>query len=537
MLFEEQTESFRGWLLEHAVDISSKIQIADFRASGQGRCVVANAGISSGEDLFSIPRSALLNVDSCSLVKDHSEYRLILSNMTQWDALVLVFVYEWKIKAESLPWWTYFNVLPINDKLYASNQLIFWNDAELSLLAPSYVLKRVGHDSAAKMYARLVPHFQKYIGEVSQDDFHLVASVIMAYSFDVENVDDDDEDEDSDEESTDENFVENTHKQVEETEVESESHHYHNHDHDHDHDHKENNSENEDEDENQEELVKNSNSLKSMVPLADTLNADTKKHNASLFISSDRLVMRSIKPISKDEQIYNIYAEHPNSEILRRYGYVEQQGSAHDFGEVSLDTFKKYFAENSSLSKDTIDEIMAILETIEEEEEEKFVLDTYDCFATGEVIFELTFLTQLFVIIAAINHKKSFNSASSEVKARAIRRVYKKSYQLLEGRKLTAQFIKDFPKILNVRLSEYPRKATRGFPSPKETPLTRLEMATVVLASECLSLQSCMDTEKVFTQGEFKFSIIDDEKLLRNIMKKDTFEGSETQPSKKSRTN
>jgi hypothetical protein len=32
--------------------------------------------------------------------------------------------------------------------------------------------------------------------------------------------------------------------------------------------------------------------------------------------------MRAIKPIAKSEQIYNTYGNLPNSDLLRRYGYV-----------------------------------------------------------------------------------------------------------------------------------------------------------------------------------------------------------------------
>ncbi|KAM9933835.1 hypothetical protein OXX80_006553 [Metschnikowia pulcherrima] len=531
MSFEERTQHFREWLTEKDVNVSTKIKIDDLRDVGQGRSVIATEDISEDEELFSIPRSALLNVDSCSLIKDRPETGEILADMTQWEALILVFMYEWKIKANNSPWRAYFDVLPVNDKSYESNQLIFWSKAELELLNPSYIVQRVGHDSASAMYDRLVPFFGKFVGDVTKDEFHLIASVIMAYSFDVTNGDAIS----SDEEESDE---EDSHHETKSSEKSDSDELEHEHEHEDDPEKAEEaelTSDNKIEESEKEELVKNSETLKSMVPLADTLNADTRKHNASLFITADSLVMRSIKPILKNEQIYNIYSEHPNSEILRRYGYVEQLGSAHDFAEISLETFKKYFAENSSLSKVTIDEILAILREIEDEEDEKFILDTYDCFASGEVIFELTFLTQLFVIIAAINHKKSFNSASSEVKARAIRRVYKKSYQLLEARKLTAQFIKDFPNILKIRLSEYPRKAMGGLQPAKDKPLTRSEMAMVVLASECHSLQNCMDTEKVFIKSEQSFNIIDDEKLLRNIMKKDTFEGTETQPAKKKR--
>jgi len=43
--------------------------------------------------------------------------------------------------------------------------------------------------------------------------------------------------------------------------------------------------------------------------------------------------MRSIKPISKGEQIYNTYGNLPNSDLLRRYGYV-LPGSKDDVVEI-----------------------------------------------------------------------------------------------------------------------------------------------------------------------------------------------------------
>lgn len=47
--------------------------------------------------------------------------------------------------------------------------------------------------------------------------------------------------------------------------------------------------------------------------------------------------MRSIKPIAKDEQIYNTYGNLPNADLLRRYGYVIP-GSRDDIVEISAET-------------------------------------------------------------------------------------------------------------------------------------------------------------------------------------------------------
>jgi N-lysine methyltransferase SETD6 len=47
--------------------------------------------------------------------------------------------------------------------------------------------------------------------------------------------------------------------------------------------------------------------------------------------------MRSIKPIAKNEQIYNTYGNLPNADLLRRYGYIIP-GSRDDIVEISAET-------------------------------------------------------------------------------------------------------------------------------------------------------------------------------------------------------
>jgi N-lysine methyltransferase SETD6 len=46
--------------------------------------------------------------------------------------------------------------------------------------------------------------------------------------------------------------------------------------------------------------------------------------------------MRSVRTITKDEQIYNTYGNLPNADLLRRYGYVIP-GSRDDLVEVSAE--------------------------------------------------------------------------------------------------------------------------------------------------------------------------------------------------------
>ena len=62
----------------------------------------------------------------------------------------------------------------------------------------------------------------------------------------------------------------------------------------------------------------------SMTPMADMLNARFESDNARLFYKSHVLEMRATKPISAGDQIFNTYADPPNSDLLRRYGHVDE---------------------------------------------------------------------------------------------------------------------------------------------------------------------------------------------------------------------
>jgi len=73
-----------------------------------------------------------------------------------------------------------------------------------------------------------------------------------------------------------------------------------------------------------------------MVPFADILNAKSGCNNARLFYEKDVLNMTATQTIKKGEQIFNTYAEPPNSDLLRRYGHVDEPND-HDVVELSAD--------------------------------------------------------------------------------------------------------------------------------------------------------------------------------------------------------
>jgi SET domain-containing protein 6 len=113
--------------------------------------------------------------------------------------------------------------------------------------------------------------------------------------------------------------------------------------------------------------------IKAMVPLADTLNAHTSLCNAHLcHPENGYLEMRSIKPISQGSQVYNTYGELPNSDFLRRYGYVEAGGTDFDVVEITSSLIAKAVASEYKLPVSDIESSLERLANYEEE------TDAYD---------------------------------------------------------------------------------------------------------------------------------------------------------------
>lgn len=491
MTFANRTSAYESWLIDSGVEISKKIQITDLRSQNQGRAVLAIDDIDEDEELFKIPRSLTINAYNCSLLKENESIREKLLQLPQWEALILVLLYEWKVKGDTSPWFPYLQVLPIYaEQNLVFNQLIYWNAEELDMLKPSYIIKRIGVDSAEKMFNEMQHLLNECIGEVTQGDFINVASLIMSYSFDVDNVGNEKHEED-----------------VEDEDVEVDT-----------------------EESSEKCPVEDALYLKSMVPLADTLNADTHAHNSSLMYSDEFLIMRSIKKISKNEQVFNSYSHHPNAEILRRYGYVEPNGSAHDFAEISMADISRQFT-----STDEFDTVIQCLKQIEEEEEENFLLDSYDCFVAGEVIFELIFVVQLLDVIFKVHQENQFLNHSEDVILKGVKRIFKKCYQLLESKKVTEGFLSKFKTILEDRLSQYPANLIAS----SKTDLgvnTRQQQARTVLISEIKSLKKCLDVDEIFFSGDEKYTTIKDDKLLKNILSKSIREGEASHQRKKQKT-
>jgi SET domain-containing protein 6 len=188
-------------------------------------------------------------------------------------------------------WAPYFAVLP--QKL---DSLVFWSEAELAELQASTVLCKIGRTKAEEMFSKHVAPLG--LENCNTDICHLVASIIMAYAFD-------------------------TPEKIDTSEG------------------------NAGVDEDGEELVsddeEDEKTLLSMIPLADMLNADADRNNARLCCDNVDLEMRTIKPISKGEEIFNDYGQLPRSDLLRRYGYVTENYAVYDVAEIPTELITSSF--------------------------------------------------------------------------------------------------------------------------------------------------------------------------------------------------
>lgn len=61
----------------------------------------------------------------------------------------------------------------------------------------------------------------------------------------------------------------------------------------------------------------------------------------------------SLRPIGAGEEVLNYYGPHPNSELLRRYGYVTSKHSRYDVVEIGIDIVEECVKKALNLSADT----------------------------------------------------------------------------------------------------------------------------------------------------------------------------------------
>lgn len=146
--------------------------------------------------LFRIPHSTVLSASNSDLKEQLPGE---LAALDPWLSLVLVLIYE-SGKGRASRWWQYWEVLP-----HEFDTLVYWSPLQLAELQGSAVLSKIGKDDADKIFvSSLLPLTAKhadlfgsyattFAGPDAERGFlalaHRMATLIMAYAFDIEGED------------------------------------------------------------------------------------------------------------------------------------------------------------------------------------------------------------------------------------------------------------------------------------------------------------------------------------------------------------
>ncbi|KAJ1022547.1 hypothetical protein NDA16_003536 [Ustilago loliicola] len=246
-------------------------------------------------------------------------------------------------------WGAYFDIMPTD-----FSTPMFWQESDLKHLAGTSIADKIARDEAeADYHNKALPYIRSlpgvFLEGVEEDQreaelqkwysletYHIMGSRILSRSFHVKSrkkglegktvdMDDLDDDEDGDDDDGDDvseaevledegeaDESKDDDEEADETKDEGE-----------DNESGDDSDDDNDDDEEQEQEQENVIDI-SMTPMADMLNARFESDNARLFYKSHVLEMRATKPISAGEQIFNTYADPPNSDLLRRYGHVDE---------------------------------------------------------------------------------------------------------------------------------------------------------------------------------------------------------------------
>ncbi|KAL1695076.1 hypothetical protein GGG16DRAFT_45758 [Schizophyllum commune] len=301
-------EAFEQWFVANGGFVDKEyVGLTEFPEEEGGRGMIALKDIPTDHTLFSIPRSTVLSTRTSPLPglfgADAWKERQLDKG---WGGLILCMMWEsaqsdrkWKVYLDSLP--TEFSTP------------MFWTEEEIAELAGTAVVDHIGKQEADQEYTnKVLPAIQSrpdifppslLCTHFSLTAFHINGSRVLSRSFNVEEgdteSDSDSEGEGPADKSADLMDVDATEPPPEEGAEEAIEV-----------------SDDEDSDEEDAGDV-------GMVPMADMLNARYGSENAKLFYEPTVLKMISTKPIKAGEQVWNTYADPPNSALLRRYGHVD----------------------------------------------------------------------------------------------------------------------------------------------------------------------------------------------------------------------
>ncbi|KOS16992.1 Ribosomal N-lysine methyltransferase 4 [Escovopsis weberi] len=310
--FHAQTDEFFKWFIGFpGTTFSDSLNIVDLRSRNAGRGIMATQDVPADTVLFTIPRSMILNPDTFALREPQGKILRAFKDEhggpegqpSPWPLMIMILMSEFfqDQRSRFLP---YIEVLP-----GAFETPMFWTEEELAQLQASPTRSKIGKDAAEHMFReKIVPFIRKhehgFEGSERWSDEELVSlahrmgSTLMSYAFDFDRDAEPERDEDEEWE---------------------------------------------------EDAEHEAQSTMGMVPMADILNADA-EFNAHVVHEPDCLTVTSVRTIKAGEEVLNYYGPHPNSELLRRYGYVTPKHSRYDVVELPWSTIEAAVSTVLSLS-------------------------------------------------------------------------------------------------------------------------------------------------------------------------------------------
>lgn len=299
---------------------------------------MAKKNITEDCTLFTIPRSAIINVETSELPKKlpkafeaaFDEEDEDTEPLDPWESLILIMVYEY-LQGDASRWKPYLDVLPTT-----FDTPMFWTESELKELEGTVLTQdKIGKQASDdKLRTRIIPvimqnpeiFYAASKDQLNEDDLlslaHQMGSTIMAYAFDLDNEEEDLEDEED-------GWV----------------------------------------------VDKDAQRILGMVPMADILNANA-DFNVSWSCSESRhsltdrlkahvnhgenLEVTSLRSdVRAGTEILNYYGAMPSSEVLRRYGYVTPAYSRYDEVEIPRSAVAKALGKATALSTSDLLEMVS----------------------------------------------------------------------------------------------------------------------------------------------------------------------------------
>lgn len=174
-------------------------------------CIVAVKNIPADTKLFTIPRDAIINVETSDLSKKlprvfdlpDGDADNDIDQHDPWTSLILVMIYEY-LQGNASRWKPYFDVLP-----QTFDTPLFWSESELrELQGTCLTAEKIGKGESDEMLRKRVVKtvqanskifFPTGAALLSEAELlalaHRMGSTVMAYAFDLDNANEESEDE------------------------------------------------------------------------------------------------------------------------------------------------------------------------------------------------------------------------------------------------------------------------------------------------------------------------------------------------------